>query len=116
MATADERREVEDRRGRDRRHTSEDLDERVSALERSLERRTEILREVVSEAVKDAMVYPQLSADEHRWVQLAIKRESQAIEFRKAVIEKTLTSLIWAGVIGLGILVKEWLNSHGVKF
>jgi hypothetical protein len=56
-----------------------------------------------------------LSEEEQRWVRLAIQAEVQRIEFRKTVIEKTLLSLIWAGVVGLGYIILGWATSHGYK-
>jgi hypothetical protein len=56
-----------------------------------------------------------LSEEEQRWVRLAIQVEAQRIEFRKTVIEKTLLSLIWAGVVGLGYIILGWATNHGYK-
>lgn len=57
-----------------------------------------------------------LSDEEHQWVKLAIKREAQSILFRQKVIDSTATGLLWLLIVGLGVLVKEWLNAHGLKF
>jgi hypothetical protein len=56
-----------------------------------------------------------LSEEEQRWVRLAIQAEVQRIEFRKTVIEKTLLSLIWAGMVGLGYIILGWATNHGYK-
>jgi len=56
-----------------------------------------------------------LSDDEQRWVRMAIQREAQSIEFRKAIIEKSLGSLLWAIFIGIGYLALDFLRSHGFK-
>jgi hypothetical protein len=63
-------------------------------------------------AVDKATMYP---PEHERWVELAIKKQAQSIAFRQSVIEKSLTGLIWAAVIGLGIILREWLNAHGLK-
>ena len=73
------------------------------------------MRETVTQAVKEAMPNALLSADEHRWVQLAIKREAQTIAFRQSVIDKTLTGFVWAMIVGLGVMVKEYFAAHGWK-
>ena len=95
------------------------IERRVADIEGSLEKRTELLRAAVSEAVKEAMPSSLLSDEQYRWVELAIQREAQSIAFRKAVIEKTLTGLIWAALGGLGTLVwavgKEFFAAHGWK-
>ena len=56
-----------------------------------------------------------LSQDEQRWVKMAIKKEAQSIELRKAVIEKTLGGLAWSVVVGFGYMVLNWATSHGYK-
>ena len=60
------------------------------------------MRETITQAVKDAMPHALLTDEEHRYVQAAIKREAQKIAFRQSVIDKTLTGLVWALVVGLG--------------
>ena len=56
-----------------------------------------------------------LSQDEQRWVKMAIQKEAQSIELRKAVIEKTLGGLAWSAVVGLGYMLLGWATSHGYK-
>jgi cytochrome c biogenesis factor len=65
----------------------------------------EELLEVVKSAVASAVESHPLSPEEIQWVRLAIKSEAERAAFRKAVIQKTLVSLVWAGVVGLGILI-----------
>lgn len=55
-----------------------------------------------------------LSEDERRWVRLAIQREAQSIKLRQAIIEKTLGGLVWATIIAAGVILFEYLKSHGV--
>jgi hypothetical protein len=57
----------------------------------------------------------QLSADESRWVKLAIERESQSIALRKAIIEKSLTGLVWMVIVGFFLILKDWAVAHGYK-
>jgi len=56
-----------------------------------------------------------LSNDEQQWVKLAIKKEAQSIALRNAIIEKTLSGLAWAGIVGLFYIFAEWAKSHGYK-
>lgn len=56
-----------------------------------------------------------LSDDEQRWVRMAIQKEAQSIELRKAIIEKTLGGLVWAGIVGFGYLIVDFLKNHGLK-
>lgn len=74
------------------------------------EERHELISEIVS-----ALPRPQLSDEELQYVKMAIKRESQKIEFRNAVIEKTISGLVWAGLVGLGAVIVDFLKSHGIK-
>lgn len=63
-------------------------------------------------ATDKAMVYP---LEHAQWVELAIKKQAQSIAFRQSVIEKSLTGLVWAGIVGFGLIMREWLNAHGLK-
>lgn len=74
-----------------------------------------VMEQTVTRAVKDAMPNALLNAEEHRWVQLAIRKEAQTIAFRQSVIDKTLTGLVWAMIVGAGIILKEYFASHGWK-
>ncbi len=58
---------------------------------------------------------PVLTEEEQLWVRLAIQKEAQSIKLRQAIIEKTITALIWAGLLGCGIIIKEFFTSHGWK-
>jgi hypothetical protein len=73
-----------------------------------------LIKEISS--VLAATSYNTLSDEEHQWVKLAIKREAQSILFRQKVIDSTATGLLWLLIVGLGVLIKEWLNNHGLKF
>lgn len=56
-----------------------------------------------------------LTDDEQRWVRMAIQREAQSIELRKAIIEKSLTGLVWMMILGLGSMLVTWATAHGFK-
>lgn len=78
------------------------------------EERIEFAAEIAA-AIRIRSTDTGLSDEEQRWVRLAIQAEVQRIEFRKNVIEKTLLSLIWAGVVGLGYIFLGWATNHGYK-
>jgi hypothetical protein len=78
------------------------------------EERAEFAAEIAA-AIRIRSTDTGLSEEEQRWVRLAIQAEVQRIEFRKTVIEKTLLSLIWAGVVGLGYIILGWATNHGYK-
>jgi hypothetical protein len=90
------------------------VDDRVTDLKARFEERDAMTLDMIRAAVRDAMPTALLSDDEHRWVQMAIAREAQMIAFRRAVIEKTFIGLVWAGIIALGIVVREYAIAHGV--
>lgn len=90
------------------------VDDRVTALEATVTTRNEMMREAIQNAVREAMPTALLSDDEHRWVRMAIQREAQMATFRRAVIEKTFIGLVWAGIVGLWIVVREYAIAHGV--
>ena len=69
----------------------------------------------IAAAVSGASSPPVLSEEEQRWVRMAIQKEAQSIELRKAIIEKTLGGLAWSAVVGLGYMVLSWATSHGYK-
>jgi hypothetical protein len=58
---------------------------------------------------------PQLSDDELQWVRLAIEAEARKIRFRDAVIEKSLTGLVWTGLMGAGYVLLDFFRNHGLK-
>ena len=56
-----------------------------------------------------------ISEEELQWVRLAISAQARKIRFRDAVIEKSLTGLVWAGLVGIGYIVLDFLKNHGFK-
>lgn len=58
---------------------------------------------------------PQLTDEEMQWVRLAIEAESRKIKFRDAVIEKSLSGLVWSGIVGFGYILLDFLKNHGLK-
>jgi hypothetical protein len=78
------------------------------------EERQELILEF-THAIACAQPTPQLTDEEVQYVKLAIQREAQSIELRKAIIEKTITGLIWLALLGLGGIFLEWAKAHGFK-
>lgn len=77
--------------------------------------RQELINDIKEAMIAAAPAAPTLSDDELHWVRLAIKREAQSVAFRQAVIEKTITSLVWGVFVFLGAAIYEWAKSHGFK-
>jgi len=74
-----------------------------------------VIRSAVQEAVTEAVEKYMPAEAERKWVQLAMKREARREQLHNAIIEKSLTALVWAGIAGLGIILLEWLKLHGWK-
>lgn len=88
--------------------------DRITELEGIVSTRNELMRDAIKSAVQDAMPKALLSDDEHTWVRMAIQREAQMASFRRAVIEKTMLGLIWAGIVGLALMLREYAIAHGM--
>lgn len=54
----------------------------------------------------------ELTEEERQWVKLAIKKEAQSIALRQAVIEKSISSLIWSAIVGLGTTLMFYVQNH----
>jgi hypothetical protein len=77
------------------------------------EERTELVQEFA-----EAMAYAnvnQLTDEERQWVRLAIEAEARKIKFRDAVIEKTVSGLVWMALVGVGYLIVDFLRNHGLR-
>lgn len=77
------------------------------------EERAQLIADITS-ALKAAQ-QAELTDEERQWVRLAIEAEARKIRFRDAVIEKTLTALVWAFVVGCGYIFLDFLRNHGMK-
>jgi hypothetical protein len=73
--------------------------------------RAELVADIAA-AIKASAV---LSEEEARWVRLAIERQEQSIKLRQAIIEKTLSGLVWAALAGLAYIVFDFAKNHGFK-
>ena len=56
-----------------------------------------------------------LTDEEIAYVRLAIVQQTQSIKLRQAIIEKTITALLWASIVGIGSIFMSWLSTHGWK-
>ena len=70
----------------------------------------------ITQAIREADHAPKcLTEDEQRWVRLAIQVEAQRAELRQAIIEKSITSLVWSAIVGIGYMLLSYATSHGYK-
>jgi hypothetical protein len=74
----------------------------------SPEERAEFAAEVAA-AIKGSDTC--LSGDEQQWVRLAIVKQEQSIKLRQAIIEKSLSSLIWSALAGMGYLLLDFARN-----
>lgn len=79
----------------------------------SPEDRKELISDIIT--ALESKPAPLLSDEEHRWVKMAIQKEAQSIELRKAIIEKTLAGLVWMFIVGVGYVFLEFANNHFIK-
>lgn len=80
----------------------------------TLEERDQLIAAIAA-AVRQRATDTNLSDDEQRWVRMAIKKEAQSIALRQAIIEKSLTGLVWAAIVGIGAMFLQWATAHGYK-
>ena len=90
------------------------VDDRVTRLEGRFDERADMTLDAIRGAVREAMPRATLTAEQHRWVEMAIEAEAQRITFRRAVIEKSAIGLVWAGIVALGIVIREYAIAHGM--
>lgn len=86
----------------------------TQTMERRLDDLKNQLPDLVREAVREALPAA-LSDDEQQWVRQLMRRNEQSIKLRQAIIEKTITSLIWSAVVGAGLVLLDYLRGHGLK-
>ena len=79
----------------------------------SPEERSILISEMVDKI--STMNQKSLTEEELAWVRLAIAAEARKIKFRDAVIEKSLTGLVWSAILGFGYVLLDFLKSHGLK-
>ena len=79
----------------------------------SPEERAQLITDIAT-ALKNAQK-DELSDEERQWVRLAIEAEARKIRFRDAVIEKSLTSLVWSAILGAGYILLDFFKNHGFK-
>ena len=72
------------------------------------------MQEIITEAVRDAMPVAMPTAKQLLYIDMAIEQQAKSAKFRDAVIEKTLVALIWAGVIAIGLVFREYAITHGM--
>jgi DNA-binding transcriptional regulator YdaS (Cro superfamily) len=70
------------------------------------------LVELIKQAVNQSIESHPLSSEEIQWVRLAIQAEVERAELRKAIINKTLTGLVWILIVAAGGWLLDYVASH----
>jgi hypothetical protein len=68
------------------------------------------VKEAVTEAVKEHMP----SKEEREFLALAVRRAARREQLQRAIIEKSLTGLVWAGILFIGVVFFEYMIDHGM--
>ena len=74
-----------------------------------------MVRGVVTEAVAQAVKLHMPTAEERAYLGLAVRRAARRERLQQAIIEKSLTGLVWAAVLFVGVVFYEYIQSHGWK-
>lgn len=72
----------------------------------------EELVEILKQAALEAAQQHPLSPEEVEWVKMAIKAEADRAKLRKAIIEKSLAGLVWAGLASGGMYIINLVSEH----
>jgi hypothetical protein len=74
-----------------------------------------MVRGAVQEAVTEAIKAHVLPDAERAYLSLAVRRAARWESLQTAIIEKSLTGLVWAGILFTGYVLLEFLKQHGWK-
>jgi hypothetical protein len=72
-----------------------------------------VVTEAVTEAMTEAVRLHMPSAEERAYLGLAVRRAARREKLQIAIIEKSLTGLVWAGLLFIGLVFYEYAISHG---
>ena len=78
------------------------------------EERQEFIADIAA-AIQLQVPVASFDADEVTALKPLIKKQAQSIALRQAIIEKSLSSLVWSGVVAIGYLFVQWAAAHGYK-
>lgn len=74
-----------------------------------------LVRGAVQEAVSEAIRINMPPPEEREYLRLAVRRAARREELQRAIIDKSLAGLVWAGLALLGVIMYEYIVSHGWK-
>lgn len=73
------------------------------------------VKEAVTEAVAEAVLEHMPTKEESEFLALAVRRAARREKLQQAIIEKSLTGLVWAGLIFVGVVFYDYIIDHGWK-
>jgi len=84
----------------------------ADAEERRLDRAIDDMPEMVKQAVLAALKErPQMTEEEHEYLKIATTAAAQRVKLRQAIIEKSLSGLVWLALTAVGYAVwQTFLN------
>lgn len=93
------------------------LTEQQAELSLAMDEGTRCMRDIITSTVKAALPHTMPSPKQLECLDMLIAREAQRAAFRQAVIDKTMTALVWAALAGLGTVIwtmfREYAQAHG---
>lgn len=95
------------------------LTEQQTELALAMAEGKECMRDIITHSVQAALPHTMPSAKQLEWLDLLIARETKKAQLQQAIIEKTMTALVWSVIAGFGIAVwtvlREYAAAHGWK-
>lgn len=89
-------------------------DRRIDEAHHRLDKLELSLPEMIRSTIADAVTSVSLSEQERAYVRLAIEREARREGLHRAIVEKSLAGLVWAGIAAVGTgawqLLKQYLK------
>jgi hypothetical protein len=95
------------------------LTEQQAELGLAMSEGKECMRDIIRDSVQAALPHTMPSAKQLEWLDMLIAREAKKAAFQQAIIDKTVTALVWSALAGLGLVLwtmfKEYAQAHGWK-
>ena len=77
----------------------------------------ECMRDIITSTVRAALPHTMPSPKQLEALDMLIAREAKRAAFQQAVIDKTMTALVWAAIAGFGTVLwtmfREYVQAHG---
>ena len=74
-----------------------------------------MMRGAITEALTEFKVTHLPTDEEREYLRMALTREARRESLQRAIIDKTVTGLVWAGIAWVAVVFYEYLKAHGWK-